>query len=177
MLELLRTRRSIRNYQDRPVEADKIDTILKAALMAPSSRSRNPWEFIVVTDKDKLMKLSQCREASSSFLAKAPVAIVIAADPNQCDVWIEDCSITAIIMQLTAHSIGIGSCWIQVRERFTKEQVQVEDYIKDELEIPKHYHVECMIALGYSAEEKKVYEDKNLMYHKIHREGYQGERA
>ena len=172
MLDLLKTRRSIRRYQDRQVEDDKINSILKAALMAPSSRSRSPWEFIVVTDKEKLIELSHCRETSSAFIANAPVAIVIAADPNACDVWIEDCSIAAIIMQLSAHSLHLGSCWIQVRERFTKQNEKAADYIKDLLGIPNHYQVECMIAIGYPAEEKAPFDDKDLMLNKIHKELY-----
>jgi len=86
--------------------------------MAPSSRSRRPWEFIAVTDKEKLEKLSKIREHSSDFLAGAPLGIVVVANPKTCDVWIEDSSIAAIIIQLSAQSLGLGSCWIQVRERF-----------------------------------------------------------
>ena len=84
-------------------------------LLAPSSRSRRPWEFIVVTDKETLRELSFAGR-EQQLLAEAPLGIVIIADKEACDVWVEDCSITAILAQLTAHSMGLGSCWIQIRE-------------------------------------------------------------
>lgn len=172
MLELLKTRRSIRKFQDRPIEQEKLDEILKSMLLAPSSRSRRPWEFILVRDKDTLKDLSLCRQGSSSFLAGAPSAIVIIADKEACDVWIEDCSIAAIIGQLTAHSIGLGSCWIQVRERMKDENKSTETYIKEKLNIPDRYAVECIIALGYPGEERKGHEEKDLSYNKIHIDKY-----
>ncbi len=166
--DLVKSRRSIRKFQNREVEKEKLDTILKSALMSPSSRSRRPWEFIVVTDKDLLKKLSQCREHSSSFLAGAPLGIVVVADPEKCDVWIEDASIASIIIQLAAHSLGLGSCWIQVRERFRPHNVKAEEYIKDILGIPDKYNVECIVAVGYPAEDKPAYREEDLLYDKIH---------
>ncbi|MDP4182955.1 MAG: nitroreductase family protein, partial [Bacillota bacterium] len=124
MIELLKSRRSIRKFQNKQIEKDKIDTILKSALLSPSSRGRRPWEFIAVTDKDILQKLSNCRQRSSSFLAGAPLGIVVIADHEACDVWTEDSSIAAIIIQLTAQSLGLGSCWIQVRERFHNDDLK-----------------------------------------------------
>lgn len=172
MLELLKSRRSIRKYKALPIEEEKIETILKAALLAPSSRSRRPWEFVVVTNPEMLKSLSECREGSSAFIADAPLVIVVLADPKACDVWIEDCSITAILMQLTAHSLGLGSCWVQVRERFTRQQDKAEDYIKKLLDIPEEMHVECMVAIGYPDEEKSPYDEGKLHFEKIHKEKY-----
>lgn len=168
MFELLKSRRSIRKFQNKEIEKEKIDTILKSALLSPSSRSRRPWEFIVVTDKELLKKLSQCREHSSDFLEGAPVGIVVIADPEVCDVWIEDASIAAIIIQLSAQSLQLGSCWIQVRDRYHSENVTAGDYIKEVLGIPSRYNVECMIAIGYPAENKKAYDINDLPYGKIH---------
>ncbi|HHW49187.1 MAG TPA: NAD(P)H nitroreductase [Clostridiaceae bacterium] len=170
--DLLKSRRSIRKFQDKKVEEEKIDIILKSALLSPSSRSRRPWEFIVVTDKELLKKLSRCREHSSSFLAGAPLGIVVIADPEACDVWIEDASIASIIIQLAAQSLGLGSCWIQVRERYGAGNVKAGDYIKDILGIPAKYEVECMVAIGYPAEDKKPYDERQLAYNKIHYEKY-----
>jgi nitroreductase len=168
MLEALKTRRSIRKYEAREIEKEKVDTLLKAALLAPSSRSRRPWEFVAVTDKELLVKLSQCREQGGQFLAGAPLAIVVIADETACDVWIEDSSIAATIIQLTAHSLGLGSCWIQVRERMHSAEKTAEEYIKAVLNVPDKYKVECIISIGYPAEEKKAYSEEDLLYDKLH---------
>ena len=166
--ELLKKRRSIRRFLDKEVEQEKRDIILKSGLLAPSSRSRRPWEFIAITDKEVLKKLSGCREHGSQFLAGEPLALVVAADSEKCDVWIEDASIASIMMQLSAESLGLGSCWIQVRERFLSPDKKTEDYIKEALEVPDQYSIESIIAIGYSAEDKKPYDDQDLPYHKIH---------
>ncbi|AUG57327.1 nitroreductase family protein [Acetivibrio saccincola] len=166
--DLLKERRSIRKYQDRVVEKEKVDIILKSALLSPSSRSRRPWEFVVVTDREVLKKLSMCREHSSAFLEGAPLGIVVISDPSICDVWVEDCSIASIIIQLSAHSLGLGSCWIQVRDRYHKEGVKAEDYIKNILNIPDKYAVECIIAIGYPDEKKEGYDLNKLPFEKIH---------
>ncbi len=168
LYDLLKARRSIRKFQEREVEKDKLDTILKSALLSPSSRARRPWEFVAVTDKALLQQLSECREHSSSFIAAAPLGIAIAANPQACDVWIEDASISATLIQLSAHSLGLGSCWIQIRERFGKNNIKAGDYIKEILGIPAEYEVECMIAIGYPAEEKKAYTEDDLIFSKLH---------
>lgn len=168
LLDLFKTRRSIRKFLDREVEKEKIDVIIKSALLSPSSRSRRPWEFIVVNDKSLLKKLSSCREHSSQFLEGAPLGVVVIADPKACDVWIEDTSIASINIQMAAHSLGLGSCWIQVRERLHNEKEKAEDYIKTVLGIPKEYTVECIIAIGYPGEEKEPYSEDSLLYSKVH---------
>ncbi len=168
LYDLLKSRRSIRKFQNREVEKDKRDTILKSALLSPSSRARRPWEFIAVNDRELLKNLSECREHGSGFLAGAPLGIVIIADPATCDVWVEDASIASIIIQLSAQSLDLSSCWIQVRERFHPGGGKAEDYIKALLGIPPHYHVECMVAIGYPAEEKSAHDDNALLYDKIH---------
>ncbi|SHO52293.1 nitroreductase family protein [Anaerocolumna xylanovorans] len=168
LFDILKSRRSIRKFQNKEVEKEKIDVILKSALLSPSSRSIRPWQFIAVTDTELLQQLSLCREPGPKFLADAPLAIVVIADKEASDVWIEDASISSTIIQLTAQDLGLGSCWIQVRERFHTEQEKAEDYIRKVLEIPVQYSVECMIAIGYPAEEKTPYEEDTLLYQKLH---------
>ncbi len=168
LFDILRSRRSIRKFQNKEVEKENLDIILKSALLSPSSRSIRPWQFIAVTDGELLQQLSLCREPGPKFLAHAPLALVVIADKGASDVWIEDTSIASIIMQLTAQDLGLGSCWIQVRERFHTEQETTEEYIRNVLGIPEQYSVECMVAIGYPAEEKKPYEGDKLQYQKIH---------
>ena len=168
LFDILKSRRSIRKFQKREVEKEKIDIILKSALLSPSSRSIRPWQFIAVTDGELIHQLSLCREPGSRFLAGAPLAIAVLADKDSSDVWIEDASIAATIIQLTAQDLDLGSCWIQVRERFHTEQETAGEYIREVLGIPEQYSVECMIAIGYQGEEKKPYEESSLQYEKLH---------
>ncbi|MFY9175801.1 MAG: nitroreductase family protein [Caldicoprobacterales bacterium] len=168
LLDLLKQRRSIRKYEDKAVEKEKLDVILKSALLSPSSRGIRPWEFVVVTDKKVLEKLSQCKAHGSQFLKDAPLGIVVIADTQASDVWIEDVSIASTIIQLSAQSLGLGSCWIQVRNRKTSDNQSSEDYIRQFLNIPEKYSVDNIIAIGYPAEEKKPYSEDSLLYDKIH---------
>ncbi|QHQ60383.1 NAD(P)H nitroreductase [Anaerocolumna sedimenticola] len=168
MIELYKTRRSIRKFQDKKVEQEKIDELLKGALMAPSSRGLKPWELIVVTDRELLQKLSESRGPSSKLISGAALGIVVLADAELSDVWTEDASIIAIMMQLSAHSLGLGSCWVQVRERQTPQGETVDSYIKKLLDIPAKYKTECILALGYPAEEKGTHKEENLPLEKIH---------
>lgn len=166
--DLLRERRSIRKYISKKIEKEKVDRIVKSALMSPSSRGRKPWEFIIVEDNELLEKLSFCREHGSQFLGDAPLAIVVLADSKASDVWIEDASIAAIMMQLVAQSLGLGSCWIQVRDRYKSEGIKTEDYIKRLLEVPDYYKTECIIAIGYPGEEKQAHDENQLLKGKLH---------
>ncbi len=172
MLDLLRKRRSVRRFMERPVEAEKVDQLIEALLRSPSSKGRNPWEFIVVTDPDQRAQLAAAKPRGGTFVAESPLAIVICADPDQCDVWIEDCSIAAIILQLTALDLGLGSCWSQIRLRSHADGDSATDYLSKVLGLPDHYEVEAIIGIGYPVKEKVGHGKESLPYHKIHRERF-----
>ncbi|MDA8229543.1 MAG: nitroreductase family protein [Desulfitobacterium hafniense] len=167
MLELLKKRRSIRKFEVRNVEKEKIDQLIKAALLSPSSRRLRPWEFIVVENRETLKKLAGARQGAA-FLDNAPLAIVVVADPDKCDVWVEDSSIATIIIQLTAESLGLGSCWIQIRERVGDSGQTAEDYVRGELSIPSKLKVESIVAIGYPAETKAPNDESSLKYEKVY---------
>jgi nitroreductase len=169
MLDLLYSRHSIRNYSDRPIEFDKIEALIEAALLSPTSRNRESWEFIFVTDKTVLKQLSTAKPHSAEFLAEASLGIVIAGNPEKSDVWIEDCSIAATIIQLTAHDMRLGSCWIQLRERMHHLTISSGEYVKNILKLPDYLEIECIIAIGYPAEGKRVNVNKKLASEKITR--------
>lgn len=172
MIEILKKRRSIRKYKNRKIEQHKVDTILKAAFLGPCSRSNRTWIIIVVAAKNIIAKLSECREASSQFIANAPIVMVIAGEPDVADTWIEDAAIAATLMQATATSINLGSCWCQVRNRDYSGDTSSSDYIRSILGIPKNYSVECMIGIGYPDEKKDGYKDQDFPYHKVYQEYY-----
>jgi len=168
LLPLLRERRSIRRFLAKRVEQKKVEAILEAALRSPSSRGRNPWEFIVVDDPDLLEQLGLAKSHGSSFLAGAPLAVVVAADPKKCDVWIEDCSIAAIVIQLTVQSLGLGSCWVQIRQRSHDEDRTAEEFIKTLLGMPDDLVVEAVVGIGYPGDKLPGHPKENLLYHQTH---------
>ncbi|MEZ4484741.1 MAG: nitroreductase family protein [Syntrophotaleaceae bacterium] len=172
MLELLRKRRSIRRFMVRPVEAEKVELLIEALLRSPSSKGRNPWEFIVVTDPQQLARLAAAKPKGGNFVAHAPLAIVVCADPEICDVWIEDCSIAAIILQLVAQDLGLGSCWSQIRLRDHADGDSASDYLRTVLNLPARYQVEAIVGIGYPVEDKAGHHKDQLPYHKIHREQF-----
>ncbi len=167
-LSLIQKRRSIRKYLEKPVEAGKIDALIEATLRSPSSRGFNPWEFVVVTDKTLLEKLSKAKPHGASFLKNAPLGIVVCADPEKCDVWVEDASIASIFIHLAAESMGLGSCWIQIRKRMHDQTTTAQAYIRSILNIPKNLAVESIVAIGYPAEKKPPHRKEDLQYKKVH---------
>jgi nitroreductase len=167
-LSLIQKRRSIRKYLEKPVETEKIDQLIEAALRSPSSRGFNPWEFIVVTDKDLLEKLSRAKPHGASFLKNAPLGIVVCADPEKCDVWVEDASIASIFIHLAAESLGLGSCWIQIRKRMHDRTKTSHAYICNILNIPENLNVESIVAIGYPDEKKPPHRKEELLYQKVH---------
>ena len=167
MLEILRVRRSIRRYKDRQIEEEKMEQLKEAALRAPSSRGINPWRFVFVTDKTMLEKLSSSKESGSSFLKDAALGVVVAAKQGESDVWVEDCSIASIILQLAGCSLDLGSCWIQIRNRRHSSSMSAEDYVKQTLSLPDEFLVECIISFGYPDEVKRPVAAADLEKNKI----------
>jgi len=172
MIKLLRKRRSIRKFTQEKINPETIELLIEALLRAPSSRGINPWEFIVVDDQGLLAKLSMSKQHGSDFLKNAALGIVVCADSTKSDVWIEDCSIASIIVQMTALSLGLGSCWIQIRNRSHDNSKTAEKYIRELLGLPEHIKVESIIALGHPAEVKRPVSAKKLQYEKVRHNRY-----
>ncbi|MFO8111845.1 MAG: nitroreductase family protein [Desulfosalsimonadaceae bacterium] len=171
-MDLIRRRRSVRKYRQQPVENEKIDQLIEAALRAFSSRNTQPWEIIVVTDPETLARLSEARPKGLAFIKEAPLAIVICADPSKTDVWVEDASIAAAFVHLAATDMGLGSCWGQIRLRHHDEDQSAGAYVSGLLGIREGLEVESIIAAGYPAEEKEPHKQASLQYDKISREKY-----
>ncbi|MDJ0762906.1 MAG: nitroreductase family protein [Myxococcota bacterium] len=167
MISLLRTRRSIRRFKNTPIPMEKRALIEEALLRSPSSRSLNPWEFLFIDDPKALVDLARCKPHGASFLAQAPLGVAILADEAKCDVWIEDCSIAAFIAHAAAHSMGLGSCWIQIRLRPHGDDKTAEAFIQARLGIPVHIRVLAIVAIGYPDEEKAGHPSATLDRKKI----------
>lgn len=149
LLSIFQQRHSIRKYTGAPIDDAALTQIIQAGLLSASSRSIRPWEFIVV-------------------IANAEVS----------DVWIEDSSIAMANMHLMADSLGIRSCWIQGRLRTATStdsgtaSITTEDYVRECLHFPEGYKLEAILSLGMPAEEKTPAELSKLPFEKIHYEKF-----
>ncbi len=154
MLEILRKRRSIRKFKKDLLDQARVDDLKEAVLRSPSSRNIRPWKFFFVQDAETIKSLSRCKEHGSTFLKDAPLAVVVCGDEAVSDVWIEDCSIAAVILHLTAESLGLGGCWIQIRNRRHSAELTSEEYIKKVLDIAGPLRVLAIVAIGVPDEVK-----------------------
>ncbi len=171
MLELIKKRRSIRKFKEEGVSPESLGAIIKAGLFAPSSKNKKPVEFVVIEDKETIKNLKECKSFGTSGLDTAPMVIAVIADSERSDVWVEDASIAAIMMQLEAESLSLGSVWIQIRNRESASG-DSEAAVRQVLGIPGQFGILCLLALGHKAEEREPYEDKDADPLRVHTEVY-----
>jgi nitroreductase len=169
VLDAVRNRRSIRRYEVRPIESDKIEKLQEAMLRAPSSRNLKPWRFVFVTDPPLLESLSRAKPHFAEPIRNAALGVAICGDSSVSDCWIEDCSIAAAILQLAVTDLGLGSCWIQIRARQQEDGTPAENHVREALGLPQALSVLCVISIGYPAEEKTPRERESLSWEKIER--------
>ena len=147
--EIINTRRSIRQYQDREVSDDDIIKILKAGMQAPGSRlGAEPWEFVVVKNRETLLKLGEIKPRVS----KAPVAIVLVANIERAfykSVWQQDMGAAAENMLLEAVNLGLGGLWNGVAPDEDRMRAIGEIIGIDDITDTKPY---CIITVGYPAD-------------------------
>ncbi|MFX0134350.1 MAG: nitroreductase family protein [Candidatus Hodarchaeota archaeon] len=116
-LKFLKERRSIRSFQDKSIPDKEIEMILEAGRWTPSASHRQPWEFIVIKNKEILVKISK-NAYYGDFIKEAPVAIAIVGKIRTSPNWyIIDTSLVSMNMMLMAWSLGIGTCWIGALNR------------------------------------------------------------
>lgn len=172
--DLIKNRRSMRKFTDQELTQEEVVTLLKAALMSPSSKRSNCWQFIAVDDKETLAKLAHCKESGAAFLAEAAMAVVVTADPLASDVWIEDAAVATLMIQLQAEDLGLGSCWVQVRERFAATGMPSDEYVHAVLDIPLQLQVVSIVAVGHKGMERKPFNEDHLQWEKVHINKYGG---
>ncbi len=170
--QLFIERHSIRRYTDQPVDADDVRLILQAALLSPSSKSKRPWQFVVVENRSTLDRLAACKDFGTKPIATCAFAVVVAVDAAQSDCFIEDASIAAAFMQLQATELGLGACWIQVRNRFTADGTPAEDIVRETLGIPENLTVECIVTVGHKDEQRRPVDPDKLLWEKVHIESW-----
>ena len=158
----------MRQFTDELLSGDDVKMLMRAALLAPSSKGTHSYEFVVVEDKQVLAALSQCKKGGSDFLAGAPLAIVVLGNPAVSDVWIEDAAVAATHILLQAEDLGLGACWIQVRDRQNAEGQPSEEVVRSLLSIPEDRRVVCMVAVGHKGMERNPQNEDRLKWEQVH---------
>ena len=155
MLSTIFERRSIRKYLEKPVEEEKLRTLLRAAMYAPSARDTRPWHFVVVRDRAVMERFMQV-QPYSRMLEKAPVLIVVCGDktleaapgyyPGDCGAAVEN-------LLLAACELGLGTCWLGITP-----VAQRMAAVKELRSLPEHVEAFCGIAVGYPDETRQTAE-------------------
>lgn len=165
--EVLKKRHSIRRYSGEAIPEDKLEQIIQAGLLSAASRAIRPWQLTVIKNKEILQKMPACRAAGAKMLEGAECCIIVTADPQACDVWIEDCSIVMSNMHNMATDLGVGSCWIQGRLRETADGRTTEEYLNELIGLPEGHKLEAMLSLGMPGEVKPETDLESLRYDKV----------
>lgn len=165
--QLCQNRRSIRKYTAQPVEQEKLDYMLRCALMAPSGKRLNPWEFVVIRDEATIRAMAPCKEYGAGMLENAMAAIVVAVDTQKSATALFDGAIVAEHLLLAAEEQGLGACWCHIEGRD-----EAESMVKKLTGVPDNLTVICVITVGYKDEERKPYDPSKLLYEKVHYEKY-----
>jgi len=153
LMEAILTRRSIRKFKNKPIQNEILDKLLRAAMQAPSAGNRQPWHFVIITERGKLDKISDFHPYSK-MLKEAPLAILICAKvetDKYCDYWVQDCSAATQNLLLAAHALGLGGVWLGIYP--IQERVSG---IKDLLSLPPDIVPLSLNAIGYPNEKKKA---------------------
>ncbi len=165
IIDFIKTRRCVREYLDKSIAKSDLIKIVDAGRFAPSARAVDPWEFIVITDKDILKSLSDATDNGRFISNAAACIIVFCADTKY---YLEDGSAATENILLAAQSLGIGACWV------AGDKKPYTDDIKRILNVPKEYRLVSIVPLGYPARSDafKVIDTKRALEKIIHWEGF-----
>lgn len=163
-------RTSVRSYLDKPVTREQVELLLKAAMAAPSARNAQPWEFVVIQDRETLNKFADLGH-NAHMLAQAPLAIVVCADLNKDfpiekgrGYWIQDCAAATQNIMLQAVELGLGSVWIGT---YPKDVMIAPT--KEILNLPENIMPFSIISIGYPDGEttpKNKFDKEKIHYEK-----------
>ena len=163
VLEALFTRRSIRRYTSETITKDQIDTLLKAGMYAPSAVNCQPWHFLVVESRERLLEITKIHPYAQ-LLKKAAAAILILGDErlqHAPGYWAVDCGAATENILLAAHGMGLGGVWIGIHPREERRIAFSELF-----QLPSHIYPFALVSLGYPAETKEV--ENRFVRDKVH---------
>ncbi|MCP4603917.1 MAG: nitroreductase family protein [Proteobacteria bacterium] len=155
VIESIRTRQSVRGYQPGPVTRDQLETIVDCGRLAPTALNEQVWEFVVVTEKATLMRLSEIMPENGPFLADASSCIVISGDREHRSVYLDGAAAVENML-LAAHAMDLGACWIQAFEK------PYNNAVMELLEIPDNQVLVAVISIGIPFESIKTPPKRSL---------------
>lgn len=153
VLEALLSRRSIRRYIDKPVSTDELTELVKYAMFAPSAVNKQPWHFIIITDKNILEEIMKFHP-HAGMLSQAAAAVLICGDDSLAHTpayWPVDCSAATQNFLLAAHGQGLGAVWLGIYPR--EERISA---MKALMNLPDHVHPFSLISVGHHAEAPRI---------------------
>ena len=151
VLENIMTRTSVRAYTDQPVAAETVEQLLRAGMAAPTAVNKQPWAFVVLTEREQLDRLAEVQ--AGRILSGATLAIVVCGDMEKAlegtgrDYWIQDTSAATENILLAAHALGLGAVWTGVYPNPERTAA-----VSQALGLPEQIIPLCVIAAGYPAE-------------------------
>jgi nitroreductase len=149
-IEAIHTRRSIREYLDKPVPGELVNQLLAAAMAAPSARNQQPWEFVVITEKSILGKCPSINPFTQMAVT-APLAILVCGNlkvETSPGYWVIDCAAATQNLLLAAHALGLGGVWTG-----TYPNEDRMDGYTELLGLPEHVIPHSLVVIGYPAEQ------------------------
>ena len=167
-LNCIMTRTSIRQYQDRPVEQEKVEQLLRAAMAAPTAVNKQPWHFYVLNTKEAINRLADASQRGGDMVRSAALVVVVCGDMDKAlegkarEYWIQDTSAATENLLLAAHALGLGAVWTGVYPM--KERVEMTTKV---LNLPENLVPLCTILIGYPAESptpKDKWKPENVTY-------------
>lgn len=152
--QILAKRRSIRKFTERAVPRDVLERILAETLSAPSARNTRSTRLMVVDDSELITRMADMRDYGSAFMKGAPLVVVVLGDPSKSDLWRENGTIAATILQLACVDEGLASCWVHIDARSRRKDEPAgelaADYLRTFLPVPEGCAPLCAVAIGYS---------------------------
>jgi nitroreductase len=149
VLEAIRTRRSIRKFQNRPVPGELVRQMLEAAMFAPSARNAQPWQFVVIEDRQMLVSYGR-KHPNAEMAAQAPLGILVCGDKElelSPGYWPVDCAAAVQNLLLAAHALGLGAVWTGVYPREDRMAT-----LRQMCQLPEPVMPHSLILIGYPAE-------------------------
>ena len=166
-LEAIHSRRSVRRYEDRPVPEELVRKLLAAASSAPSARNQQPWQFVVIDDRQMLAEIAEVNP-NAQMARRAPLAILVCGDlglETLPGYWVVDCAAAVENMLLAAHALGLGAVWTGVYPR--QERM---DGLRRIARLPEGIMPHSLVVLGYPAEHPAPQD--RFRPERVHRNGW-----